>query len=105
MKAYNTSLQSKNKELEQFAYIASHDLQEPLLTVTNFTGLLDQRYKDKLDENSLRYLKYINEGAARMRQLLEGLLEYSRLGRELKLKLVDCKILVFEVLQEMNVTS
>jgi PAS domain S-box-containing protein len=73
-------LELKNMELEQFAYIASHDLQEPLRTVVSFAGLLKRRYESQLDDQAHQYIDFIGKGAARMSQLVKALLEYSRIG-------------------------
>ncbi len=73
-------LERSNFELEQFAYVASHDLQEPLRSVTSFAQLLEQRYGDRLDEQGLRFLRFILSGTERMAALITGLLEYSRVG-------------------------
>jgi light-regulated signal transduction histidine kinase (bacteriophytochrome) len=69
-----------NSEFEQFAYIASHDLQEPLRMVASYTELLAQRYKDKFDERGEKYVAYASDGAKRMQRLVEALLAYSRVG-------------------------
>lgn len=84
----NTQLLSKaeeltksNIELEQFAYIASHDLQEPLRMVTSFLSLIERKYADIIDENGKKYIHFAVDGAMRMRQIILDLLEFSRVGR------------------------
>ncbi len=76
----NEELLRSNKELERFAYIASHDLQEPLRMVSSFTQLLSAQYGDKLDDNAKEYIKFAVEGSTRMYDLLNGLLDYSRIS-------------------------
>jgi light-regulated signal transduction histidine kinase (bacteriophytochrome) len=104
LRASNAKLLTKNKELEQFAYIASHDLQEPLLTINNFSTLFADEYGNRVDDEGKMYLKYITGSATRMSQLVKGLMEYSRVGREPELTDVNCKELVNNVLQDLTVT-
>ena len=73
-------LERSNKELEQFAYISAHDLQEPLRQVRAYVGMLKDRHADKFDGKAAQYFDFVHEGAARMSDLVRGLLEYSRVG-------------------------
>lgn len=88
LKLLNETLENRNKELalsnaelEQFAYVASHDLQEPLRMISAFMSQLELKYKDQLDEKARRYIYFAVDGAKRMRQIILDLLEFSRVGR------------------------
>ena len=85
-------LKISNRELEQFAYVASHDLQEPLRMVSSFTQLLERRYKDQLDDDANDYIGFVVEGAQRMKDLIDDLLTFSRLNttaREFEVVLME----------------
>lgn len=94
LKKYTSELEITNEQLEQFAFIASHDLQEPLRMISSFLNQLERKYAEKLDEKALQYIHFATDGAKRMRQIILDLLEYSRAGKfqeqqeELDLKLI-----------------
>ena len=96
-------LARSNAELEQFAYIASHDLQEPLRMVATYTQLLAERYRGRLDENADKFIGYACDGALRMQTLIQDLLTFSRVGRNCDARIpVDCNALMPEILQSLG---
>lgn len=97
-----SEIKLKNKELEHFVYIASHDLQEPLRTVNSFTELLVKEYKDTLDETANTYIQFISQASTRMSLLVKGLLDYSRIGVDKELTLVNCNTVLKEVRGHLN---
>ncbi|WP_243372392.1 ATP-binding protein [Geotalea sp. SG265] len=82
-------VQRSNQELQQFAYLASHDLQEPLRTIAGYLGLLERKYSGQLDEKARTYIGYAADGAGRMQKLIEGLLNFSRISRQVEFASVD----------------
>ncbi|WP_297337590.1 PAS domain S-box protein [Algoriphagus sp.] len=82
LKQHIKELQVTNEQLEQFAFIASHDLQEPLRMISSFLNLLQRKYGDQLDEKAHQYIHFATDGAKRMKRIILDLLDYSRAGRE-----------------------
>jgi PAS domain S-box-containing protein len=95
-------LANTNKELEQFVYVASHDLQEPLRTISNFVGVLEKKYSGITDKETIQYLQFIVDAAARMRNLIKDLLDLSRIGRNATFTIVDCNEVFREVIANLE---
>lgn len=102
LKKIRLMLEQRNKELEEFAYMASHDLQEPLRTTSNFISMLKKNYEGKIDEKADKYLAIIAQGTERMRALIKDLLEYSRVGWNQDFEKIDCTVLLTEVMEDVG---
>jgi len=100
----NKMLQSQNSELEQFTYITSHDLQEPVLSLISFTELLYEEYSERLDDEAKLYIQFINKSAYRMRALIKGLMEYARIGKREDYIAIDCNEIITHVLSDLSET-
>jgi signal transduction histidine kinase len=98
----NAILVSTNAELEQFAYVASHDLQEPLRTISNYVELLDESYAGKKDKDTEQYFKFITTATSRMQTLIKDLMEFSRTGKEPVFTDVDCNKIIKEVITDLD---
>jgi PAS domain S-box-containing protein len=99
-----TDLKRSNQDLEQFAYVASHDLQEPLRAIKGFTQLLRQDYQNQLDESAQEYMSYIVDGATRMQQLIQDLLTYCRLSTDHQgVAAIDCNAVVRQAIANLEV--
>lgn len=102
---YARALESSNSELDEFAYIASHDLKEPLRGISNYSTFLMEDYQDKLDEDGVKKLETLKMLSNRMDNLISSLLQYSRLGRQsLAFKETDLNQVVNEVLESLKVS-
>jgi light-regulated signal transduction histidine kinase (bacteriophytochrome) len=102
LRVNNQKLKAAYKELEQFTYIASHDLQEPLRTVQSLVEMFEENYGSEMDEQAKTFLGFIKESTMRMTALIRGLLDYGRLGGESELTEVDCQELVNAVCVDLS---
>jgi signal transduction histidine kinase len=103
LRAQAAELERSNRDLEQFAYVASHDLQEPLRKVASFTQLLGKRYRGQLDDRADQYIDFAVDGAKRMQRLIQDLLTFSRVGRaEIRDIEVDLEKVLVDVLRELT---
>lgn len=97
----SAELARANEELEQFAFAASHDLQEPLRTISNFSGLLSKKLQD-LDSEDKEYFQFITNATSRMQRLIKALLDFSKIGRKVEFDQVDCDELMKAVINDMQ---
>lgn len=105
-KKMEEELKRSNESLEQFAYVAAHDLQEPLRMMASYSELLDRRYKPKLDSDAGEFIDYIVDGAKRLQKLINDLLAYSRIGRTDKaVREFDCNAVLGRVLGGMKAAA
>ena len=103
-KMQEATLKKQNKELELFAYVASHDLQEPLRTVCNYMQVFEEDYIELLDDNARSYLNSVNNATKRMSILIKSLLDFSRLGLNKKLTYVSIKKILGDVIADLETT-
>jgi len=105
LKQLTEELKRSNADLQQFAYAASHDLQEPLRVVAGFVKLLEKRYKDELDEKASEYIDFTVDGVKRMQMLIHDLLEFSRVGTKGKIsKPTNCSVALEEALYNLHLS-
>ena len=98
-------LKRSNKELQQFAYVSSHDLQEPIRMVTLYSQLLEKRYKDRLDDDANDFIEFIVDGAYRMKHLIDDLLVYSRVTSQIKeFEYINLETVLSTVISNLYVT-
>ena len=102
LREYADKLKASNSNLEQFAYVASHDLQEPLRTITSYVSLLQEKHHNDSDEESSLFMNFVVEAAERMKLLIRELLMYSRIGKDQRTENIDCNEVVEDVLRDMD---
>jgi len=96
-------LTRSNAELEQFAYVSSHDLQEPLRMIASYLQLLQRRYKGNLDDKADKYIHFAVEGACRMQNLINDILEFSRIARNTREpETVNCEFILNQALSNLK---
>ncbi|MBD0399784.1 ATP-binding protein [Flammeovirga sp. EKP202] len=98
----NRVLKEKNKSLEEFAYITSHDLQEPLNTISSFVEILLKTYDERMNDNCRQILGHIGSSTTRLKNMIISILEYSRLGNQKEKMNIDCNLLVQEIQEDFK---
>lgn len=101
---HTVELERKNQEVEQFAYVASHDLQEPLRTINSYVEIIQERYHGKLDEQADKYLEAVHTSTIRMQALIHDLLEYSKIDKDKARVEINCNVLLTELLHDMSIS-
>jgi PAS domain S-box-containing protein len=95
-------LELKNKEMERFSSIASHDMREPLRTIHSYVSVLENKLEGQLDEPAQKYMSFIKDASTRMNQLITGLLEYSQLGKDMNCRAIDLKQMLSDIRQDLD---
>lgn len=104
LESFNADLIVKNRELERFTSIASHDLQEPLRTISNMTQLINRKYYNSFDDQGRKVLDYVANATNRMTLMIKGLLDFSRIGNKRETETVDCQELVRNIILDFDST-
>jgi len=102
LEEYSNELVAKNKELEEFVYITSHDLQEPLRTITSYSEILEEDYNKVLDVEGMEYIKFLQKASERLRNQIDSLLQLSKIGKVADLEFVDFKELFSDIESELS---
>ncbi|HBL80020.1 MAG TPA: PAS domain-containing sensor histidine kinase [Aequorivita sp.] len=98
----NESLIAKNQQLDHFAYVASHDLQEPLRTVSNYLEIFQEDFPERLEGEATLYFQFINKAVERMRNLISGLLSFSRLGTSGQMEHIDLNVTLQKIREDLD---
>ena len=102
LRDYARKLEVTNNNLEQFAYVASHDLQEPLRTITSYVSLLEEEQKGHLNQDSVKYMEFVVTAADRMKVLIKDLLMFSRVGKKHLIEKIDCNEIIYHVMADID---
>ncbi|MEM7364271.1 MAG: ATP-binding protein [Pseudomonadota bacterium] len=102
LRTHTLKLEQSNADLSDFAYIASHDLKEPLRTISNYSSLITERRSEHVDELTGKSLDFINDAAQRMQALIEAILDHSRIGQDMTIDTIDCDDLLTKIQQDLS---